>query len=145
MITPYLYKNLETDCAEIKIQSGKGRRENSRGSSQALRIVPTPRDYLLTWIPSCCLSMKLPGILDCTKTCRTEPNYCSQTTRHFKQATTVKRKPGTKNSHEIIVQATLCFRHPSHTYKPPSLSPQENKQSTVTNHFGQLSVNLTKL
>lgn len=120
-------------------------RENCRRSSQALFIVlRVPRVYLSKWL---CLSKKQRGHWPAWKLVQ-RAEHCQITARlttgHFKQA--AKGNRGTQNPHEFTVQATF---HVSvipwkHTNLPPSLLPKKNKQSTLTNHSGKPSVNLTK-
>lgn len=59
------------------------------------------------------------------------------TTGHFTQATTVKRKPGTENSHGFTSRATFCVSviRLIHTKTSLFLFPEKNKQSTLTNRF----------
>lgn len=84
------------------------------------------------------LSKKQLGVLACINT---RAEQCQITVRlttgHFKQAKTVKRKPVTKNPHEFTVQATFCVSVIRLLRTTLPLFPRENKQSTLTNHFGQ--------
>lgn len=47
------------------------------------------------------------------------------TTGHFKQVTTIKRKPGTNNSHEFMVLATSHVIPLIHKKKLPLSFPEE--------------------